>query len=212
MTSGGDETVWAQAAPGARKLMRAALEAFAARGFHGASTREIAAAAGMSSTAMYAHYRTKADLLYAISLSGHQDVLAACERALDGPAGPLERMRALMREFTAWHARNHRLARVVQYELDALAAEHRAPVVELRRRIEGLFRAEIRSGLASGALHCPDPDAAALAVLSLAIDVSRWYQEGAERTPGELGTGYAELVLAMLGAFASGESSRPRSS
>lgn len=200
MTHSGDEAVWADAAPGARRLMHAALEAFAARGFHGASTREVAAAAGMSSTAMYAHYRTKADLLHAISLSGHQDVLAACERALDGPVGPAERMRALTREFTAWHARNHRLARVVQYELDALAVEHRASVVELRRRIEGLFRAEIRAGLDAGAFHCPDPDAAALAALSLGIDVSRWYHDGAERTPGELGTVYSGLVLTMLGA------------
>lgn len=36
-------------------------------------------------------------------------------------------------------------------------------------------------------------------LLSLSIDVARWYQPGHGSTPGELGDLYAELALRMAG-------------
>ncbi|MFH8618659.1 TetR/AcrR family transcriptional regulator [Streptomyces sp. NPDC017979] len=191
---------WAGAGPGPRRLLEAALAAFAARGYHGASTRDIAAAAGMSPAGVYAHHRTKADLLFAISEAGHRHVLAVCERAVSEEAGALARVRALVHDYAAWHARHHLLARVVQYEMDALLPEHRSVVVELRRRTERLFRQEIQDGVDTGAFDTPDVGSATLAALSLGIDVSRWYAPGGSRTPVGIGRAYAGLVLAMLGA------------
>ena len=45
------------------RLLRAAAEVFAARGYDGTRVADIAAAAGVSKGAMYAHYSSKADLL-----------------------------------------------------------------------------------------------------------------------------------------------------
>src|SRR5215469_2379253 len=45
------------------RLLRAAAEVFAARGYDGTRVADIAAAAGVSKGAMYAHYPSKADLL-----------------------------------------------------------------------------------------------------------------------------------------------------
>ncbi|HEX7156982.1 MAG TPA: helix-turn-helix domain-containing protein [Burkholderiaceae bacterium] len=45
------------------RLLRAAAEVFAARGYDGTRVADIAAAAGVSKGAMYAHYASKADLL-----------------------------------------------------------------------------------------------------------------------------------------------------
>ncbi|MEU2234055.1 TetR/AcrR family transcriptional regulator [Streptomyces vietnamensis] len=191
---------WDGTGPGSRRLLEAALAAFAARGYHGASTRDIAAAAGMSPAGVYAHHRTKADLLFAISEAGHRHALAVCERAVEEEIGPLARVRALVHDYAAWHARHHLLARVVQYELDALLPDHRAVVVDLRRRTEQLFRQEIQAGVDAGVFRTDDVDSATLAVLSLGIDVSRWYTPGGPRTPVGIGRSYAGLVLSMLGA------------
>jgi hypothetical protein len=45
-----------------------------------------------------------------------------------------------------------------------------------------------------------NPRTAARAVLSLGVDVARWYNERSRQTPAGLGREYGELVLRMLGA------------
>ncbi len=45
------------------RLLRAAADAFAARGYDGTRVADIAAAAGVSNGALYAHFASKADLL-----------------------------------------------------------------------------------------------------------------------------------------------------
>jgi AcrR family transcriptional regulator len=63
------------------RLLRAAADVFAARGYDGTRVADIAAAAGVSNGALYAHFGSKADLLLA-SLRAHgwrvlADLLAA---------------------------------------------------------------------------------------------------------------------------------------
>ena len=78
--------------PDARtRLAAAAIDAFAARGFHGTTTRDISTAAGMSPAALYVHYPSKEQLLYEISRSGHLDALAALRAVPD--MQPAERLR-----------------------------------------------------------------------------------------------------------------------
>jgi AcrR family transcriptional regulator len=64
-----------------RRLLRAAADAFAARGYDGTRVADIAAAAGVSNSALYAHFGSKAGLLVA-ALRAHggrvlADLLAA---------------------------------------------------------------------------------------------------------------------------------------
>ena len=69
----------------AERMRRAAIDAFAESGYGGTSTRQIAKRLNMSATAMYPHYRSKEELLYAIALEGHSSLLAALKEA-DDPA------------------------------------------------------------------------------------------------------------------------------
>src|SRR6478609_12067846 len=71
----------------AERMRRAAIEAFAESGYGGSSTRQIAKRLNMSATAMYPHYRSKEELLYAITLEGHGSLLATL-RATDDPTAP----------------------------------------------------------------------------------------------------------------------------
>ncbi|WP_377271062.1 TetR/AcrR family transcriptional regulator [Peterkaempfera sp. SMS 1(5)a] len=201
MTATTPADLWPEVRPeAARRLLLAAVEAFAERGYHATTTRDIATAAGMSPAALYVHYPSKAALLSEISSTGHQQTLALVEAAAAAEGGPVRRMRRLVEDFTAWHARAHTIGRIVQYELHALPPEDYAAVVELRRRIEETVRTLISEGQASGAFDVPDVRTAARAVLSLGIDVVRWYHERTAEPPEELGRRYADLVLRMLGA------------
>ncbi|MFJ6214605.1 TetR/AcrR family transcriptional regulator [Streptomyces sp. NPDC092296] len=203
MTATTPADLWPEVRPeAARRLLLAAVESFADRGYHATTTRDIATAAGMSPAALYVHYPSKAALLSEISRTGHRSTLALVEEAAAGDGGPADRMRTLVAEFTAWHARAHTVARIVQYELQALPPDEYAAVAELRHRIEEAVRGLIGEGVAAGVFDIPDVRTAARAVLSLGIDVARWYHERTAEPPEELGRRYADLVLRMLGARA----------
>ncbi|RSN62650.1 TetR family transcriptional regulator [Amycolatopsis sp. WAC 04182] len=183
----------------ARRLMLAGVESFARRGYHATTTRDIASAAGMSPAALYVHFPSKAALLFAISKYGHEQTLSLVESVVARETDPVVRIRLLVEDFVAWHARRHTVARVVQYELHALPDEEFEIVARLRRRIEQVVREVITEGAATGVFTVGDPHTAARAVLSLGVDVSRWYSERTRQTPKKLGQEYSELVLRMLG-------------
>ncbi|MFD0202173.1 TetR/AcrR family transcriptional regulator [Saccharothrix carnea] len=192
-----DETWSSVTPPAARRMLIAAAAAFSVRGYHATTTRDIAAQAGMSPAAVYIHYRSKEELLFQISRIGHATSLSVLTSVSE--VDPAERLAAAVRAFASWHAEYHTTARVVQYELSALTPEHLAEVVELRRRIETAVRDMITDGVRAGAFDVPDVRGATLAVLSLCIDVARWYQPSGRRTPAEIGDLYADLVLRMVG-------------
>lgn len=199
--TGGDEQPWGEVSPdAARRLLVAAVEAFAERGYHATTTRDIAGRAGMSPAALYIHYKTKEELLHRISGIGHDKALTILRTAADGEGTAADRLAAAVRSFVGWHAAHHMTARVVQYELDALGDEHRTEIVALRRKSDAAVRDIINDGVRAGEFDVPDVPGTTLAVLSLCIDVARWFNASGHRTPDEVGALYADLVLRMVGA------------
>ncbi|MFF0426256.1 TetR/AcrR family transcriptional regulator [Streptomyces sp. NPDC004520] len=200
-TPGGEDVAWGEVTPeAARRLLVAAVEAFAERGYHATTTRDIAGRAGMSPAALYIHYKTKEELLHRISRIGHDKALEILSAAADGDGTAAERLAGAVRSFVRWHAERHTTARVVQYELDALGPEHRAEIVELRRESEAVIRRILNEGVAAGEFEVSDVPGTTVAVLSLCIDVSRWFNTQGRRTADEVGALYADLVLRMAGA------------
>ena len=56
------------------------------------------------------------------------------------------------------------------------------------------------SGVASGTMRVTDPRQVARAMLSMAVDVARWYHPGRRETPASIGALYADLATRMVGA------------
>jgi AcrR family transcriptional regulator len=182
------------------RLLAAAVAAFAARGFHGTTTRDIAAAAGMSPAALYVHHRSKEELLHQISRSGHEATLALVEEAVASSAHPVEQLARLVEDFVRHHAVSHTSARIVNYELAALSEPHLAEITELRHRIDAVMRELVERGVAAGAFTTPDPVMTASALLSMGIDVARWYRDEGSWSPDDVAAHYRELALRMVGA------------
>ncbi len=181
------------------RLLEAAVAAFAARGFHATTTRDIAAAAGMSPAAVYVHHETKEQLLYEISREGHAGSLALVRKAIATTEDPAAQLAAVIRAFVTDHARSPTIARVVNYELAALTPEHRAEIEGIRRTITGELRQVVERGVADGAFETSDPRMTTAALLSLGIDVARWYRQGLDLSPEGIGDFYAALALRIVG-------------
>ena len=198
---GGHERERPGRSEGARaRLLDAAVSAFAERGFHGTTTRDIAAAAGMSPAAVYVHHRSKEELLHQITEAGHVATLAVLRDAVSSTQEPAEQLRAAVRAFALHHAQENTAARVVNYELSALAPEHAEEIRALRRSISAEIRGIVERGVADGSFDCPHPRIAATAVLSLGIDIARWYDCGGDWSPTDIAEAYAEIALRIVGA------------
>jgi len=199
-TAGGEVVPWGEVTPdAARRLLMAAVEAFAERGYHATTTRDIAGRAGMSPAALYIHYKTKEELLHRISRIGHEKAVDILRTAARREGTPAERLADAVSSFVRWHAGGRTTARVVQYELDSLGPDARAEILALRRQCDAEVRGIIEDGVSVGDFDVLDVKGTTLAVLSLCIDVARWFNIEGPWTPDEVGALYADLVLRMVG-------------
>ena len=180
------------------RIMLAAADAFAERGFPATTTRDIASRAGLSPAGVYVHFASKEVLLFELSRRGHvraRDLLVDAARAASGPADAL---RSIIGGFSRWHAEQHQMGRIVQYEFRHLAPEHRDEVLALRKEIDEVVAGVLREGVEAGDFVVEDIRGTALALLSMAIDVSRWYLPGIRRTPEAIERLYGELAVRLV--------------
>lgn len=185
----------------ARKILLAALAAFATSGYAGTTTRDIAALARLSPAALYVHFRSKEEVLFRISRLGHEFSREGFDRGLAAPAdGPAQRLANLVREISTGYARYNVLSRVVQNELRALSAEHFAEMAEFRRAYRNDVTAVIVAGVAAGDFRTADAAGTAHAIISLCVDLGRWYRADGTHSPEEIGQRYAEYALRIAGA------------
>ena len=106
----------------------------------------------------------------------------------------------MVHDFSDWHMEHAKLARVVQYELHALSDEHRAELVSLRRRFHALMVDALNEGIDSGEFSVDDIDGTARALLSLCIDLVRWFDPRVGRDRPAVANLNADLALRMVGA------------
>ena len=196
----GGSSLWEGTPATSRRLIEAATEAFAERGYHATTTRDIATRVGMSPAALYVHFPSKVALLAQISRLGHEAAAELVDGAIDGAAGPVGALRAVAARFSAWHAEHHRVARIVQNELAALPEADLQEVMRLRQHIERRVEEQLRAGVAAGVMAVDDTRAVARAVLSLTVDVARWYDPAGRETPEAIGALHAELAARMVRA------------
>lgn len=100
------------------RLLEAALEVFAAHGFAGASTREIARRAGVALAALPYHFTTKEALWRAVADRIFARLAATIGRRLEGLAGvdrPTQ-LRLVLREFVCFSAAHPELHRFMLHE------------------------------------------------------------------------------------------------
>ncbi|MFE1594406.1 TetR/AcrR family transcriptional regulator [Nocardia sp. NPDC058705] len=184
----------------AQRLLDAAVVLFSDKGFEATRTRDITAKAGLSPAAMYVYFASKEKVLFRLVEHAVANTLTIIEAAVAPHDEPVDRIRALVTAFSVLHARSYRRARIAQYESRHLAPEHHDIVGAIRRRIRQAAVAEVRAGIERGVFTIADPRVAVLAMMSLGIDICRWYRPGGEFTPEELGDINAELVLRILRA------------
>jgi AcrR family transcriptional regulator len=183
----------------ARSLLTSAVRCFASNGYHATTTRDISGAAGLSPAAMYVHFPTKEHVLFEVIKAGHLRVLEyLTDPAVQDLADATTRLRAIVARYTEWHGRHHVAARVSQFELSGLTAEHYDEILQLRHQTNDVFRAAVAAGVDDGTFEQVDVKRVARAMLSLGIDLARWYRLDGSDSPEQLGEFNADLALKLV--------------
>ena len=144
------------------------------------------------------HFTSKEDLLFELSRRGHQTARNQLVAAAAAAGSPTDALRSLIGGFSRWHAEHHQLGRIVQYEFRHLTPEHRDTVLALRKEIDKVVRDVLRDGVTTGEFEVDDVPGTALALLSLAVDVARWYSPEIRRTPADIAHSNGELAVRLV--------------
>ncbi len=183
----------------AKGLLTSAVRCFAANGYHATTTRDIANVVGLSPAALYVYFPSKEAALFEIVRSAHERILAVVEELVaQDVQDPTKRLRLLVSRYTAWHARHHVAARVAQYERAGLVEEHHDEILRLRHLTNEAFRQTVAQVVRADDSNSVDVNRVTRAILSLSIDLVRWYRLNGPDSPEELGDFYADLAQRML--------------
>jgi TetR/AcrR family transcriptional regulator len=140
-------------------IVDAALAVFAAEGFHGAGTRQIAQAAGVSQPLLNHHFGGKEALWRVVGEQITADFMVFMTDAVDQDLPPGDAVTAMLRAYLAfWKARPLSFRFNLWRRLDGLQDERvsrseqmRGPVVALMQRAQaaGFIRDDLPPGLAA---------------------------------------------------------------
>lgn len=179
-------------------LTREAARLFAERGYHGTSIGDLASALGVQKGSLYAHIRSKQDLLYETMRDGAAAFHSALD-AVDERLPASEKIRLALRAHLGVVAEQLDVATVFVREWRYLEGERREEILEERRRYEERFRALFREGRELGELRTDlDDGVAALLTLSAANWAYTWLRPGRD-TDGLADSFFALLVEGMRG-------------
>jgi AcrR family transcriptional regulator len=126
-----------------RRILEAAIEAFAARGYEGASMREIATAAGVTKPVLYDHFASK-ERLFVEAMESIRDELTRRGAEAMGRRGALEaRVRAAISAFFSYVEEKPAAARVL-----LVAPRGRPELIQASRRVQAEATARLAALLA----------------------------------------------------------------
>ena len=100
-----------------RQILDAAVEVFAATGFHKSRVSDIAREAGVADGTIYLYFKSKDDVLISIFEEAMGEMIERAEAAIAGIEDPLEKLRRLAVHHMENVEQNKTLAKVLQVEL-----------------------------------------------------------------------------------------------
>lgn len=172
-----------------RELINGAARLFRTKGFNGASTREIAAAAGMRSGSPFYHFKSKNALLYVVMEEGMLQAASRQSQALatlPADATPRERLRTLVRQhFDVLLGPKADFISVMLYEWRSLTPKQRKDIARVKDLYEAQWVPVLQALHASGALKA-DPGAARLFIFGALNWAVHWFSPRGEFSVDQL--------------------------
>jgi AcrR family transcriptional regulator len=181
------------------QILRAALECFLEKGYHGTSIRTIAARAGLSVPGIYHHFPSKAALLERLIDDTMDDLVALTEEALAAAgADPLDRFDAVVMTHVRFHCERPEESFIGNSELRSLPSATRRRMIAKRDRQQHMFDEVVEAGARANIFEVPLPREASRALVTMCTAVATWYRRDGKYQPAEIVAIYRDLARSMM--------------
>ena len=178
----------------APEIIEATARVFAERGFHGATTQDIADVLGIRQASLYYYFPSKEGALELVCLKGVEGFFEAAKAIASGPGSAANRLARLIDSHLSPLLDRSDFVKVFLNERQHLPTESRRRIGKWSRGLERIFEDVLKEGVRKGEFRADlDTRLATLAILGMANAVASWYRK--EEVPIErISAEFARLV------------------
>lgn len=178
------------------EIVAAAAKVFAERGYHGASTQDIADVLGMRQASLYYYFDSKDAALEAVCAEGLADYAERAQLILREPGRAADKVAKLVFQHLAPMAERLDFTLVFLGERRFLPAPARKRIRAIERRYERIIERVIEQGVDAGEFRSDlDPRMATLALLGLGNSAAAWYGREPGATLERITANYIDLLV-----------------
>src|SRR5512132_1451866 len=182
------------------RILDAALEVFARKGYHRAIVDDIVRASRTSKGAVYHHFPNKEAVFLALVDEFSARLAAAVAAAIGTRRGALAKVEAALTAALTTFADNERLARLILLEAVSLGPTYQAKRAEVTGRFAALIRGYLDEAVGDGSIAPLDTRVATLAWLGAVNEVVvQWLHGGVDDLPATIAP-LTRLLLRSIGA------------
>jgi AcrR family transcriptional regulator len=179
----------------APEIIEAAARVFAERGFHGATTQDIADVLGIRQASLYYYFSSKEAALELVCLKGVEGFFDAAKAIAARPESARERLSLLIQSHLSPLIDRGDFVKVFLNERQHLPTESRRRIGRWSRGLERIFEEVIREGIGRGEFRADlDPRLATLAILGMCNAPSGWHRKENVSVP-RIGSEFARLAI-----------------
>jgi AcrR family transcriptional regulator len=161
----------------APEIMEAAARVFAERGFHGATTQDIADVLGIRQASLYYYFPSKEGALELVCLQGVAGFFEVAKAIASGPGTAADKLARLIKSHLSPLTDRSDFVRVFLNERQHLPRESRRRIGRWSRGLERVFEDVLREGIRRGEFRADlDTRLAVLGILGMANAVANWYR------------------------------------
>jgi AcrR family transcriptional regulator len=146
------------------EILEAAERIFIAEGYEGATIRKIADEVGVSSTALYMHFRDKDQILHEICLAAMQALLEQNSLIAARPVDSVTRVRLMLEAYVRMGLEHPNAYRLVFCSAPRPGVPIQTSTTEIGSQVYARYVGVIHEIAESGRLRVPDPNWAAQAL------------------------------------------------
>jgi TetR/AcrR family transcriptional regulator len=179
------------------EILRSAAAAFRRRGYHGASTEEIARRLHMTKGSLYYYFRNKQEMLFFCHDYSLDLLLELLRRVEAEPLSADQRLRRLIAEFV--HMIIDELHGTgLTLDFNALPPALLRRVVAKRDRVDRGVRRILTEGMSQGAFAPGDPKLLSFAILGAVNWIPRWFDPRGPASSEAIGRAFADYLVSGL--------------
>lgn len=179
------------------RIMRAALELFARKGYAAVTMREIAAQAGVQAGSIYNYVDDKQALLFQL-LQDHMCDLLSKKSAWMIGVTPLQQLENFVAFHIDYHIKRTELVFIAYMELRNLTPENYAIIARLRGDYESSLATLLRDGVGAGDFGLKDPKLGSYAIIAMLTGVVNWYRPDGPLSVDEIQERYWHMVRDLV--------------